>query len=60
MYNVKITLIMSFRGNIVKNANMNLREIVNFRKFAKKYTHKNMYIQSIYIHSIAGRDPVSE
>ena len=47
MYNVKITFIMSFSGNIVKNVNINAREIVNFRNFGKIYTRKNIYIHSI-------------
>ena len=46
MYNLKITFVMSFRGNIVKNVNINPLEIVNFRKFAKIYTRENIYIHS--------------
>ena len=42
MYNVKITFIMPFRGNIFKNA-----KYVNFRKFAQIYTRENIYIHSI-------------
>ena len=44
---MKVTLIMSFRDSIVKNANLNPHEIVNFCKFAKIYTRKNIYIHSI-------------
>ena len=38
---------MPCKGNIVKNANINPREIVSFRKFAKIYTRENIYIHSI-------------
>ena len=42
MYNVKITCIMLFKGNIVKNVHMNQREIVNFCNFTKIYTCENI------------------
>ena len=48
MYIVKITFLMLHRGNNVKNAKINPREIANFRKFAKMYTRENIYIHSIY------------
>ena len=38
---------MSFRGNLVKNANIYSHEIVNLRKFAKIYRRENIYIHSI-------------
>ena len=48
MYNLKITCIMPFRGNIVnKNVNINPRELVNIRKITKIYTCENIYIHSI-------------
>ena len=47
MYIVKITGIMPYIDNNFRNANINPREIVNFRKFAKIYTRKNIYVHSI-------------
>ena len=46
IYIVKITFIMLHRGNHIKNAKINPREIVNFRKCAKIYTPKNIYVHS--------------
>ena len=48
MYNMKITFIVPPKGNTVKNANINPREIVNFRNFAKMYMRENIYIHSIH------------
>ena len=39
--------IMPFRGNIVKDPNINPSEIVKFRKFEKTCTHKNINIYGI-------------
>ena len=47
MFNVKITLIMPFRGNIVQNANLNPHEIACFLQFAKMYTPENNYVHGI-------------
>ena len=38
IYIVKITFILLHRGNSIKNAKINPREIANFRKCAKIYT----------------------
>ena len=40
-------------GNIMKNVNINPREIVNFRKFAKMYTRENIYIHSSYVRIVS-------
>ena len=47
MYSVKITFTLQFRGNTFKNVNLNPREMVNFRKYKKMYTRKNIYVHSI-------------
>ena len=41
MFIAKITFIVPYRpiDNNIKNANIDLREIANFRKFAKMYVH---------------------
>ena len=41
MYIVKITFVMLHRGNNIKNAKINPREIVNFQKSI----HENIYVQ---------------
>ena len=46
MYNLKITCFMSHRGNEIKDANLNPRELPNFRKIAKIYTCENIYFHS--------------
>ena len=46
MYSLKITFTIQFRGNTMKNANLNPREMVNFRKYAKIYTRENIYVHS--------------
>ena len=43
MYIVKITFILPLKGNNTKNANINPREIANFRKCAKCFTRENIY-----------------
>ena len=50
MYIVKITFIMSYIDNNIKNANINPCEIVNFRKFAKIYTRENIHVHSNLLH----------
>ena len=47
MYIVKITFIVTHIGKNIKNANINQREIANFRKYAKIYTRENIYVHSI-------------
>ena len=47
MYIVKIICIMPYKGNNIRNANINLREIDRFRKFTRMYTHKNIQVHSI-------------
>ena len=47
IYIVKTTLIMLHRGNHIKNAKINIREIANFRKCANIYTRENIYVHSI-------------
>ena len=49
MYIVKITYIMLHRGNNMKNAKINPREIANFRKCAKIDTRENIQVHSIYV-----------
>ena len=46
MYIVKITFIMPYIDNNIKNANINPRKIANFHKFAKRYTRENIYVHS--------------
>ena len=48
IYIVKITFIMLHRGNNIKNAKKNPREIDNFRKCAKICTGENIYVYSIF------------
>ena len=48
MYIVKITCMMSHRGKNINIANINPREIANFRKCAKMYTRENIYVHSIF------------
>ena len=47
MFNVKITFIMKFRFNIVKNVNLNPRGIACFLPFAEMYTCENIYVHSM-------------
>ena len=47
MYIVKITYIILHRGNNMKNAKINPREIANFRKCTKMYARENIYVHSI-------------
>ena len=47
MYIVKITVIMQHRGKNIKYANINLREIDNFRKYAKVYIHENSLMSPV-------------
>ena len=51
IYNLKINFIIPHRGNKTKNANLSPREIANFRKFAKIYTHENIFVHSVYIYA---------
>ena len=44
---------MPCNGNIVKSANINPREIVNFRKFPKVYTRENIHIHSSFLLYVA-------
>ena len=44
MYIVKITCTIQQSGNNIKNTNINLHEIANFRKCAKIYTCENIYV----------------
>ena len=37
---------MLLRGNNIKNAKINPREIANFGKCAKMYTRENIYVHS--------------
>ena len=46
-YVMEITFIMPHRGNNIKNANINLREIANFRNCMKIHTRKDIYIHRI-------------
>ena len=46
MYSVKITFAIQFRGNTMKNANLNPREMVNFCNYAKMYTRGNIYVHT--------------
>ena len=52
-YIVKITVIMQHSGKNIKNANINLREIANFRKYAKVYTRENIYVHSSLMSPVA-------
>ena len=47
IYSVKISLTIPLIGNTMNNANINLREIVNFLEYAKMYTRENIYVLSI-------------
>ena len=46
MHIVKTTFIRPHRGKNIKNANINLCEIANFRKCAKINTRENIYVHS--------------
>ena len=37
----------NYIDNNLKNANIDLRKIANFHKFAKMYTRQNIYVHSI-------------
>ena len=47
IYNLKTTFIIPHTSNKIKYANLSPREIANFRKFTKIYTHENIYVHSI-------------
>ena len=46
MYIVKINFIVPHIGKHIKNAKIDQREIVNFRKCAKIYIRENIYVHS--------------
>ena len=46
IYIMKITFIIPHRGSNINNVNINLCDIVNFRKSTKIYTRENIYVHS--------------